>query len=136
MTTYFADTFFYLALINPRDASHEVVSRFARTDAIRVVTTQFVLLEIGDSLAGSGGRRAFQPLIETLTKDRRTRVVRLSQGLLEEGVELYTSRPDKGWSLTDCTSFAVMRRMRLRMALTGDRHFEQAGFEVVFRNKR
>ncbi len=38
---------------------------------------------------------------------------------------------DKDFSFTDCTSFVVMKEQRLRSALTGDRHFAQAGFEIV-----
>jgi predicted nucleic acid-binding protein len=37
---------------------------------------------------------------------------------------------DKDFSFTDCTSFVVMRELRLREALTTDRHFVQAGFSV------
>lgn len=48
--------------------------------------------------------------------------------LFDLGVELYRTRDDKEWSLTDCISFVVMRREGLTEALTGDRHFEQAGF--------
>ena len=43
-----------------------------------------------------------------------------------------TKRPDKAWSLTDCISFVVMDEQGLREALTGDRHFAQAGFVPVF----
>jgi predicted nucleic acid-binding protein len=45
-----------------------------------------------------------------------------------QGIELYRNRPDKNWSLTDCISFVVMKREGITEALTGDRHFEQAGF--------
>ena len=37
---------------------------------------------------------------------------------------------DKDFSFTDCTSFAVMRELKLREALTTDRHFRQMGFSV------
>jgi predicted nucleic acid-binding protein len=45
---------------------------------------------------------------------------------------LYRQRADKHWSLTDCISFVVMEQEGLREALTGDRHFAQAGFAAVF----
>ena len=48
-----------------------------------------------------------------------------------DGVALYAERPDKDWSLTDCISFVVMRKMDITEALTGDRHFEQAGFTAL-----
>jgi predicted nucleic acid-binding protein len=38
---------------------------------------------------------------------------------------------DKSFSFTDCTSFVVMKELRIRRALTLDRHFEQAGFDIV-----
>ncbi|WP_199307090.1 type II toxin-antitoxin system VapC family toxin [Alkalinema sp. FACHB-956] len=42
--------------------------------------------------------------------------------------ELCQNRPDKPWSLVDCSSFIVMRQMTIQQALTTDHHFEQAGF--------
>ena len=42
--------------------------------------------------------------------------------------QLFSQRPDKNWSLVDCSSFIVMNRCQIAKALTSDRHFEQAGF--------
>lgn len=42
--------------------------------------------------------------------------------------QLLAARPDKAWSLVDCSSFAIMQQQHLSQALTNDHHFEQAGF--------
>jgi uncharacterized protein len=42
--------------------------------------------------------------------------------------QLLTQRQDKEWSLVDCSSFVIMQQREITEALTGDRHFEQAGF--------
>ena len=54
-----------------------------------------------------------------------------SDELFARGMDLYRSRHDKDWSLTDCISFVVMADEGLAEALTGDRHFEQAGFKAL-----
>jgi predicted nucleic acid-binding protein len=48
-------------------------------------------------------------------------------------MDLYLNRPDKEWSLTDCISFVVMEREGLTDALTGDNHYEQAGFVALLK---
>ena len=57
----------------------------------------------------------------------------LDMAVHELGIERYVARSDKEWSLTDCISFVVMEREGIREALTGDRHFEQAGFVALMK---
>jgi len=38
---------------------------------------------------------------------------------------------DKSFSFTDCTSFSIMRELNIKKVLTGDRHFREAGFEIL-----
>jgi predicted nucleic acid-binding protein len=52
---------------------------------------------------------------------------------LESGLDLYARHPDESWSLTDCISFVVMTERGIIEALTGDHHFEQAGFRALLR---
>jgi predicted nucleic acid-binding protein len=59
------------------------------------------------------------------------KVVSVDTSLLNRGLDLYHSRPDKDWGLTDCISFVVMREQNLIDALTADRHFVQAGFRAL-----
>ena len=56
-----------------------------------------------------------------------------SSDLWRRGLELFAGRLDKEWSLTDCVSFVVMTDGGIRDALTGDRHFDQAGFNALLK---
>jgi predicted nucleic acid-binding protein len=60
-------------------------------------------------------------------------IVETSGKLFRTGVAFYSRRPDKDWSLTDCISFVVMRDRGITEALTGDHHFEQAGFKALLK---
>jgi predicted nucleic acid-binding protein len=66
-----------------------------------------------------------------LQNDPNTVIVEASHDSFVRGVELFAARPDKSWSLTDCTSFVVMEDHGIREALTGDHHFEQAGYVAL-----
>jgi predicted nucleic acid-binding protein len=59
-------------------------------------------------------------------------IVPYTSELRQLGFELYEQRPDKGYSLTDCISMSVMRQMNINEVLTGDRHFQQEGFTILF----
>jgi len=56
--------------------------------------------------------------------------VQFQPELSAAAVDLYRSRTDKNWGLTDCLSFVIMKQHALTEALTTDRHFEQAGFRA------
>jgi predicted nucleic acid-binding protein len=53
--------------------------------------------------------------------------------LFARGFELYRTRTDKDWGLTDCISFVVMEERGIREALAYDQHFIQAGFRALLR---
>lgn len=98
-----------------------------------MVTTEWVLTELADGLASSRQRGMFLRTRQELLDDEDVLVAPLDMKLHEEGINLFASRPDKDWSLTDCISFVVMWREGLREALTGDHHFEQAGFIALLK---
>ncbi len=131
MNAVFADTFYFLALINDRDAAHPRALQF---DAARpLITTAWVLTEVGDALSVPENRPAFLQLLETLQDSPDARIIGPTDELFKRGIELFRQRVDKEWSLTDCISFVVMNDERVTDALTGDRHFEQAGFRALLK---
>lgn len=46
---------------------------------------------------------------------------------------LNPSDPNHARALTDCISFVVMEDEKIVDALTGDKHFEQAGFNALLK---
>jgi predicted nucleic acid-binding protein len=132
MSTAFADSSFYVALLISRDANHTKAMSVAKTWHGQIVTTQDVLTEVANHLCGSSlGRAKFGMFLASLEADPNTTIVESSTDLWKRGVGLYLNRTDKQWSLTDCISFLVMEERDLNETLTTDHHFEQAGFTVL-----
>jgi predicted nucleic acid-binding protein len=97
------------------------------------VTTDWVLVELGNYLAGRPSRRLFGPFVNDLSRDSRFQIFPANAEWLDDGIKLYEQRPDKEWSLTDCLSFVVMKNEGLLDAITTDHHFEQAGFHILLK---
>ncbi len=134
MMATFVDTFFYLALILENDQYHARAVTASESRRGRFVTTAWVLTEVADALCEPPQRRLFPELLALLRSDPNTEIVPPDPDLFDRGLDLYARRPDKGWSLTDCISFVVMAERGLTEALTGDHHFEQAGFRALLRH--
>lgn len=133
MKRVFADAYFFFAFLSSRDSAHgKAVDYFTSFDGT-LITTEAVLTEVGDGLASPGDRSTFVELYGELRSDPEVKIVSSDPNLFAAALDLYRSRPDKKWSLTDCISFVVMNRENLTDALTGDHHFEQAGFRPLLK---
>ena len=87
--------------------------------------------EIGDAMSRPPNRRTYLHLLQDIASDTETTAVPIDQKQFDQDVALFTVRLDKAWSLTDCTSFVVMKEHGLTEALTTDHHFTQAGFHAL-----
>ena len=130
MTPCFVDTYFFLALLRADSAGHDRALEENRVNR-KMFTTWFVLLELADHLCDQKNRHLFSMILRAIEADNRFEVIAVDSDLLLRGLELYSTRPDKNWSLTDCTSFVVMADRAITDALTGDRHFVQAGLRAL-----
>ena len=133
MKPVFADSWYYLALLIEDDAGHEKASKWSDGSTRHILLTDFILVEVGNVLTRGGGRRRFMDLVRSVKSDASTVMIPADKGLVEQGLRLFAEREDKEWSLTDCISFVVMRQHGITEALTGDHHFEQAGFTVLLK---
>jgi len=131
MKAVFADTSYYLALLNPTDQHHKAACRWTSDFAETSVTTAWVIAELANAMSKTANRPFFLSLLHDLQTDRRVTIVPPNKDLFDGGLDLFSRRPDKDWSLTDCISFLVMEEQGLKDVATLDRHFAQAGFNIV-----
>jgi predicted nucleic acid-binding protein len=134
VAVYLADTSFWMALSRKRDQyNHHAVAwnQFVIRTRSSIVTTEAVLWEWLNAFSDASTRGVAAEGYRRTHADARIEVVPFLSELTDSAVQLYRTRPDKDWGLTDCLSFVVMERRSLTEALTTDGHFEQAGLRAM-----
>ena len=135
MKIVFADTVYWVALINPKDEWRtQARSAIALLRDARIITTDSILIEVLNFFAehGDEARRRAVVVVEQLLTNPNTEVVPQTHDNFLAGLSLYKARADKGYSLTDCISMITMRERNIAEVLTHDRHFVQEGFNALF----
>ncbi len=130
----FVDASGWIALVNANDTlHHQSVRLFEQrlNEGRGFVTSSVVLLEVGNWLSPVPLRRLASGLVERIEHSTRIQVVELTPELYRKGWQLYRERLDKDWGVIDCISFTIMQERNIVEALTGDRHFQQAGFVAL-----
>lgn len=134
--TVFVDTSGWLAIVNKSDELHALALRIKRMlteNKVSLTTTDFVVIEAANSLSRTPLRRLAIELVQFIRDSDDVEVERANPKVLDAAWDLYKSRTDKEWSLTDCASFVVMKRNEIQDAFTNDHHFEQAGFNILLK---
>jgi uncharacterized protein len=137
MKPVFADTGYWIGLLDPRDALHEQAWTASEEYETRgIVTSHAVLTEL---LNDFGSRNQFlrvscAQFVEELTEQAGVRIIPQTPELFEQAFDLYKNRPDKSWSLTDCASFVICEQEGITEALAYDQHFRQAGIKPLLRS--
>jgi predicted nucleic acid-binding protein len=121
MEPAFADTAYFLALWLDTDKHHQAAIKYTRDVDRAIVTSRWVLAEVGNALCKFPQRSRFGVFLERLEANKDVQILSADDDTFEQGATLY------------CTSFVVMSRLGLTDALTTDHHFEQAGFNALLR---
>lgn len=134
MRIVFADTGYWIARTNPDDQLHTTAERVTRQlGEARIITSEMVLVEFLNFMGRQGEykRRLATDSLSEILNNPDVEVVPQTSQQFRDAVDLYEHRPDQRWSVTDCSSFLVMREMGITEALAHDRDFAQAGFSVL-----
>lgn len=135
MNALFADTSYFIALLDSDDDFHGAAQALSRRDRRPLLTTSANMLELGARYRWATEHRIFLTILQTLDRGG-SEILHVSAPLQQRGIERFGSRPDKDWSLADCISFLVMEDLGLWEAATSDRHFTEAGFVALLRDSQ
>jgi len=134
MKVVFADTGYWVALLNPKDQLHDKAKQVSKDlGQVRILTTEMVLDELLAALSKTPTRNAAILGVDIICANPNVEVVPQTSIQFRDAFTLFKSRLDKEWSLTDCASFVLMKTRGVVEALAYDYHFEQFGFKALLR---
>lgn len=129
----FVDTSAWLAL---NDRNDQYYSRAAakstdiKRHRIELITSEYI---IDESITLIRYRVSHQAAVIFGNSLLNSNIVRIEDVTAEDRFkawEMFKKFEDKELSFTDCTSFVLMKNLRLQKAFTFDEHFRQMRFEV------
>lgn len=136
MKIVFADTGYWIALLDPQDTLHQkAINLSISLVQEKIYTSEMVLTEVLNHFSKRGTflRKAAGALLQSVQNSPAIEIFPQTSELFHTAFDLYTQRPDQAWSHTDCASFSLMQQQGIQEALAYDRHFEQAGFIALLR---
>lgn len=139
MNAIFVDTAGWMACADASEPAH-TASCDARDKALiegnLLITTDYVMDETLTLIRMRLGVAAAKAWWELVRASTRVRWEWIGVERAEKARAAFFRYRDKQYSFTDCTSFVVMHELKLKQALTTDRHFRQMGFQMLPRVSR
>jgi predicted nucleic acid-binding protein len=134
MTPIFVDTGGFFATFVEKDPAHKKALAEVgklKTGKSQWITTDYVLDETATLLMARGFHDQAVALLELNYASKALQVEWLDSRRFEAAVRIFSRYSDQKFSFTDCTSFAIMKELKIRSALTTDEHFHHMGFKKL-----
>jgi predicted nucleic acid-binding protein len=126
----FLDTSYYIALLNKQDQWHRVAVRAFKPDD-QLFTSSFIVNETISLMQARGHFSAAVEFLRNLRSNEAVQIVQIDPTTQAEAWDMFAKWGASGANAVDCSSFALMRRLGIRKALTFDQHFRAAGFTTL-----
>lgn len=126
----FVDTGAFVALMRQKDRHHEAARNFMAAPP-PLVTSDYVVDETVTLLLTRIGRDAAERFLESIRSSRLLRLEMVGKEGFNQAESVFLYHKDKEWSFTDCTSFAIAKRLGIEEVFGFDHHFEQMGLRRV-----
>jgi len=123
----FVDTSAWYAMTDADDADHVVAQAFIAALDRPLLTSNFVIAETITLVRDRLGHAVAIQVGEQFRKKALAEIVRITEKDENAAWRIFARYRDKEFSFVDCTSFAVMERLKLNTAFAFDAHFEQYG---------
>jgi uncharacterized protein len=127
----FVDTSAWYDLLFSGAPKHAQIEALVRRPGGSFVTTTYVLDELVALLLTRTGHATAAMAGSQIPSAAEVWVEHPLAAEERRAWQLFLDRPDKMYTLTDCLSFVVMRRLGIDTAIATDVHFRQEGFNVV-----
>lgn len=132
MNKLFIDTSGWASLFIAKDSYHPQANQYLRQALQQqqtLVTTNYIITELVALLHSPlrQPRSQIFEIVDTIKTVPYVQIIHIDLASDQAAWELCKSRPDKSWSLIDCSSFIIMKQLEITTALTADHHFEQSG---------
>lgn len=127
----FTDTSARYAYIDKSDADHDLAVKVVKNLNRPLITSNYIFDEILTLVKLRMGYHVARNLGQKLWSQEVAGLVRLTKEDESTAWEIFVQYEDKGFSFTDCTSFAIMERLRIDTAFAFDVHFVQYGKFIV-----
>lgn len=131
MNGIFVDTGAWYALVDSDDADHKAAAAFLAANTMPLITTNFIFSETVTLIRYRIGHEAARSFGQKLQESSFVRVVGVTHADEERAWDIFSKYRDQDFSFVDCTSFAVMERMKLSTVFGFDRHFLVEKYAVV-----
>lgn len=131
----FVDTSYWKAYLDRDDTHHEAVKNsFSRMAAARtpLITSDYVFSETLTllRLRMRNGHQVGVTWGDHLMVSKLVQLTNINTKVFQKAWEIFQKYKDQDYSFVDCTSFALMQSLKIKTALTLDRHFCTFGFLV------
>ena len=134
MKPIFVDTSALIALGNKKDSFHQqaiqIKDRLQKQNK-KFITTNGILLEFGNAFSRIELKPVAISVINAIKMSQKWECILIDELLFNRAFTLYQKMNDKEWGLVDCSSIVVARERKIIEVFSTDRHFKQAGFNIL-----
>lgn len=136
MKTIFVDTAALIALGNKQDSFHHAASQKQQElvkNKTHFISSDFVIAEFCNAFSRVKFRATAVQMVNSIYQSKAWTVISINDDLMSKSLALFTQMQDKEWGLVDCSSMIIARENKIDCVFTADKHFEQAGFEILLK---